>query len=129
MIVAQALNVHVTATTQQTILSYTPGATGLYRVNGHISVGNLTSNWIATWITYTDPHLGTPNAHFNNVTVGGPWTEILFGNTSTTKVTNASVATNPVTIQAAGGSPITIAYENGAGTPNDYVSIVIERLA
>lgn len=127
VIVAQALDVHVTATTNTTILAYTTGATGLYRISAHVSIGDTTGGGVKLEVTYTDPHLASPTALFANATSGAvspPYVIV----TNSVPATS-SVPTYPLTVYAANATAITVIYQNPNGVPNDYVTAIIERLA
>lgn len=128
-IVAQALDVHVTATTLQTILTYTAPADGLYRLNGHAQIGNSGVVSISFGVTYTEPHSGntdTPSfASPSHVDSGGG--PALINGISQTP--GSTLATDAMVIRAKAGTAITVTYQAGSGTVNDYVTVVVERLA
>ena len=124
IIVAQAIQVHVAATTLQTIINYTVPVTGLYRCSFYLSFGNGTSEHPVAQVKSTDPNLGTPTVSF----VAGNTGTFLDGS-ATFLASNTSVATSPITVYAAAGSAIQILYTDGAGTPNDYINALIERLS
>jgi hypothetical protein len=127
LIVAQALDVHVTTTTNQTILTFNVPVTGMYRANGHLSLNNGSSpQTILFGPSYTDPHLGTPIAYFSsNYAVA---TAPLMDGANNIVCSFVSIPTQSITIYAKGGTTISIKYQDPGGTPNDYVSAVIERL-
>ena len=124
VIVAQAINSHVTTTGSHAILSFTPSATGLYRVSGSGSYGNNTVQSIAIQVQYHDPNLATPTMNFYELGRG-----LFLNGASATLSPNTSLALAPMTIYAASGSAISCFYNDPPGTPNDFISFVIERLS
>ena len=123
VIVAQAVNVSVTATSQQTILSYTPTANGLYRVSAFYTFSNTgaTQN-LTIKVNYTDPNAGSPTFFFSDGSIvynahamGGPAT--------------SSLALLPVIIYASTSAAITCQTIDSANSPTDHATFLIERLA
>lgn len=123
VIVAQAINVAISATSTQTILSYTPPATGVYRVSAYYVFSNtgVTQN-LTIKVNWTDPDAGGPtfffsdgNFVYNAHAQGGPAT--------------SSLALLPTIIYAAAGSAITCQTIDSANTPSDHATFIIERLA
>lgn len=128
-IVAQALDVHVTSTTLHTILSYTAPATGMYRLSGHAQIGNSGVVSISFGASYTEPHTSnTDTPYFTSPShidgSGGP--SMINGLSQTP---GSTLATDAMVIRAKASTAITVTYQAGSGTVNDFVSVVIERLA
>ena len=129
VIVAQVLNTHITSTGDSTILTYAVPANGLYRINGHVSFGNGSSETgVIFRAAYTDPNLGTPSAFFMTAPQSGT-TPIFLNGSGGTVGANSSLTLSPLTVYAKAGTNILVHYDDNAGTPNDYVTAVIERLA
>lgn len=129
VIVAQAIDVHVTVTTLQTILSYTPSVTGLFRVSLHIEMGNTgAAQNITALVQYTEEHgSGTPLSYFaTGDTVSHAL--VLFDGSHAVGP-GGGQATMPQTIYALAGHAIIVDYLDPGGTPSDYISAIIERLA
>jgi hypothetical protein len=125
VIVAQALDVHVTATTSQQILLYTAPANGLYRASAWFHFGNgSTPHNVTLTISYFDPHSGS--GVYNFVTAENPPRA-----TSAISIASSpfSIPIMPVTFWAQGGQSIGVTYTDNGGTPNDYVTAIVERLA
>lgn len=122
VIVAQALNQHVTATTVQTIVNFTPSVTGLYRISGYVTLNNGTSGQLvqcqAVW-TDANTVLGFTGFFSSN---GTP----LSGSNS---FLNAGLSLSPLVVYASAGHPISLTYQDPANTPSDFISALIERLA
>ena len=125
VIVAQALDVHVTATTVQTIVSWTPPAAGLYRVSAAFTWANAVNTGVTLQLTWGDPHgSATAGSYFLRADTDG-----FLNNMSYIAPGPAATATLPITISAGTGAPIKVIFQDGAGTPNDFVSVLVERLA
>jgi hypothetical protein len=115
--------IHITTTTaQQTILSITAPATGMYRANLSIYVGGTTPATITAAAKYFSGNNNTNNPG-------------IFFSTSSGALNAFSIAaqgenaTEPVTFYAAATKTILIYYTNATATPNDFVSATIERLS
>lgn len=127
VIVAQAINVNVTVTTDQTILSFTPPATGLYRVSLWAEVHGTNNGNNVARVVYTDGN------QFNI------FSQFFFGsqNNQAPAVVNALAITKDQpfytaaeTIYASSTAAIVVHWQNSAaGTINDFVTALIERLA
>lgn len=122
VIVAQAIDVNVTATTQQTILTYAVTTTGLYRIGGHFSHGNTGPTAVTFQVQYTDPHLGSPTITFCD-------SNAVAGIFARSYAQNTTVSTFPMMMQCKTGTNVTVFYTDASGTPSDFVSVIIERLA
>lgn len=125
VIVAQAINQHVTSTTTQTILAYLVPTTGIYRVSLFFTLNNGTSGQsISATVSWTDPNTNAGAAHYLATIAGG--VTALGGSGS---VVNGSYATFTETFYASAGGYSFVTYTDPGGTPNDYVTAIIERLA
>lgn len=120
-IVAQALDVHVTATTLQTILTYTPNVTGLYRLSGAFNINNGTNGQKPIFEFNATSH-GVTNTRFF---VG----DLVTGLTGSNIYNNSYYSVLPAVVHLDAGQTLTVYYMDNANTPNDYVSVIVERLA
>ena len=129
VIVAQALDVQVTSTAAVTIVQFTPAANGVYRVSAYIYMGNGSNADVLAYVSFVDSHnsLAT-NAVFTNNNSYLATTPATLG-TATTSTTNAGLTSNPVVVYAKAGNAIQFVYQDRTGTPNDFVSGIIERLS
>lgn len=129
VIVAQALGVHVTATTQQTILSFTPPATGLYRVSFYGRLTGANPSVITAQALWTDPSdSSTQFSYFTLQTSSAGHPNPLTLDAASTPTGNVA-ASYPLFIYAKSGGTINVSYTNSTATPNDFVSAMIERLS
>jgi hypothetical protein len=126
VIVAQALSQAVTTTGDQTILTYTPPAVGLYRVSGYAHESNGSASNLTFRFTYQDPSAGgTTTAYFSWNTTGSP----AFLNAFAINFGTNLLFVSPITVYANTGTNIVVHWNNSAGTPSDHISVLIERLA
>ena len=124
-VVAQAVGVHVTATTLQTILTYTPAVSGRYRISGSFYMGNSANELITFGLSLTQ---------LNGGTIGGqhfilPGSTTSLDGSATTVGHGFEWSVQPYIYSVANSGPITISYQDPAGTPNDFVNVYIERLS
>lgn len=126
VIVAQALNTHVTVTTQQTILSYTPTVTGLYRINCGFFIHNTGTIKPSVGFSYTGGNDGVVDPVF--MALGGGTvmngSNQVFPNTGGTDFN-----VNTQTVTCAAGAAITCTFTDNVGTPDDHCTFIIERLS
>lgn len=114
-IVAAAEDIHITATSATTILSWTPTTDCYLLVASTFWANNGTSgNTISLYVTYTSPDAGTTATHYARTPSG------LYLN-GTTSVLNSVTTTLPQFIHPQGGTPVSVVYRDPANTPNDYV--------
>ena len=132
-IVAQTIRTNVTTTASQTILSFTPTASGLYRANGYVRFHNSASQSLTANISYNDPDDGATIIYFSTGDVfasgGNPVGPILLDGSNAVGTTVARLGLLSIPFYAAAGSAITCVYRDPGGSPNDFVSFIIERLA
>jgi hypothetical protein len=103
VVVAQVTNVHVTVTTQVTVLTYTPTVTGMYMVHTDLwNAGTINTSGSPFTASYTSGLTG-------GGTQGPGWV-------------------TTISMYAAAGQPITINYRNSNAGANDYLGVVITRL-
>lgn len=127
VIVAQAINTHVTATTLQTILNATAPATGVYSLSAMVSVQNAGTRTITLSPVYTDANTNAlAGGYF--FYPGGLASPILL-NGWTGASANQSIPTMPQTFYAKTGTAIQLVYQDSTGTPNDFVTGILTRLA
>ena len=130
VIVAQSYRVHVTTTALKQIISWTTAAAGIYRVSVTGSIGNATPEKIILTGTYADTDLGVIGFTFTDATAhGGVANPPNFNTVPATTWGSTNLSTFPIVIAAGAGSQIVVNYTNPGGTPNDFVSAIIERLA
>lgn len=125
VIVAQALRVNGTVSGIVTILSYAVVTSGVYRVSlaWHFANGTVPQT-VTLRCQWTDPDGGTPTSFFQT------------DESPSRTISNASIAASPfstalapMVISAASGANIVVSCTVGGGTPNDFYSAIIERLA
>jgi|GEM_PF-2050454 len=130
VIVAQVYAYYVNSTGPASPLVFTVPTQGLYRVTASFYVGNGTPEPIFFRVAYTAQTTGSvayaPLSAIPNQNVGTNYTPLLGGNGPT--FASGEYACLPVTFYAKAGTLINVQYQDGAGTPNDYVNVVIERL-
>lgn len=117
---------HVVATTQQTILSITPANTGVYRIGGYLRLNNgVSGNVLTARLSFNDPDAGGAT-NFNLYTINGSATSALNG---VNNFPNGGYSLTPYTFRHTGGQLLTVTYTDPTNTPNDFVTITMERLA
>lgn len=125
-IIAQVLRTVITDTSAHTILSFTIPANGVYRISGAIDDGNPTAN-------------NKPRITYNWLDTGGFADGGTAPSTSTAGFVNLDGAhTFPANFGAIGIMPIvaqmnagafSVVFQDTVATPNDTISIILERLA
>lgn len=121
VIVAQTINTHITNSTNTTVVTYTPGATGMYRVSMSIIVNGSVAAKPNAAVTWSDPIAGAGDVgSFVNATT------LLNGGNSFTPP--QGIATQPIIIYALAGQPIYLSYANSATNVSDYITAMVERL-
>ena len=117
----------VTATTQQTVLTYTPAVDGNYRAGLRARINNGTSpNALTAAVTFTDADTGgSVTQNFFGATAGGA--AVVFANGSNT-IGNGVLHCSSFSFKAKGGNAITIIYRDPTNTPSDKVSAFLEYL-
>jgi hypothetical protein len=126
VIVAQAIDVNVTTTAGTDICVFNATATGLYRVSASLQLNNGTSGQrLLIFTSFFDPNNGASQYVYNNGVVG---TQVGPFDGSATLFTNNFGAINSIIVYAQAGHPVKFTYQDQGGTPNDRVSVVIERL-
>jgi Concanavalin A-like lectin/glucanases superfamily len=124
VIVAQAINTSVTVTSQQTILSFTPAANGIYRVYWHVEMNGTANPIITVGISWQG------NSAFYNTDPAGMVSGTLQQMAAVTVLGTPNVAQGfPWMLYATTAQPIVVKYTNTKANPNDHVTVVIERLA
>lgn len=134
VVVARALNVHVTSTVNQVLILVDAPVQGLYRASVAGTYGNATGgqkiNVNCGWRSANGG--GVPTAHFLAFTGGiGVQGEYLDGTQATGMSTNNDFSCAPITFYSVGGvlQQMFVQYQDPGGTPNDYVTAIIERLS
>lgn len=130
VIVAQTVRQHVTTVGGNvTVLSFTPSATGLYRVNGYVVMQDTAARALGFIAQWTDPDSNFAGSQWLTG-VGG------VGGTTVQAFNNSNLWNNGIGFGAAStpfvakaGAGINVVYQHDTGTANDYVTAVIERLA
>ena len=125
-VVARVTDSHVTATTDQVALTFTPSVRGFYRASMYLYYSNSTPQKIIASVHWWDVHVGTFAANFFLEMLGGQW---LNGAQATTPGTNQGIALTPMPVYAEAGHAINVHFQDPGGVPNDYVTAIIERLA
>lgn len=129
LVVARALNVNVTVTADQTLITYNVPVRGVYRSNLYFMYQNATPQKVIASARWTDPDsIVTGLANF---ILGSPTSNVgqaLTGSQASSTGNNQACACLPVTFYAQGGGVATIHFQDGGGTPNDFVTAVIERI-
>ena len=125
VVVAQALAVQVTATTLQTILDYVVPVTGLYRVSVYFRLNNGTSpqNITCSFNWWDGSTVSSQSAFLT--TVGAS-----LGVLNAFSLANGAYNTYASPVYAAAATHhIQVLYRDAGGTPNDFVTAIIERMA
>lgn len=123
VIVGQVLNAVVTATTQQTLLSVTPAADGLYCAAASLVYANGSNSSVTLWVSYADPITGgNPKAIFN--TGSGRLNALAF----VASAGNA-LSCDMLSFYAQGGHPFLVQFTDNAGTPSDHITVTIWRVS
>lgn len=123
VVVARAVEVNISTTTLTAVLSYTPTAAGLFRICASFCCNNGGTNKPLLHIDNT----GGSHGQTSSVSMTSP-TGAVYDGSSTTVTANFDMATTPQVFYCAGGAAIILRYQNSTGTPNDFVSFVIEQL-
>ena len=117
----------VTATTQQTIVSFntTGGGDTTYRISGHVILNNgVSGNSISFKVSYTNSS-GTAITHSLPLLAPAGVT-VASGTNSFSNATFPALVT-PITAKT--GTTITITYQDPTNTPNDLVTAILEELS
>ena len=126
VIVAQALNVAVPTTGVHTILAFLPSAVGLYRISGYAQENNGSATTLTFSVQFQDPNAGgTSTEYFSWSTTSTP----AYLNALSVGAGGNLLSPPPIVIYANTGTNIGVQWNNSAGTPNDHISVIIERLA
>ena len=130
VVVARAYQVHVSAITNTTIVTYTTGAAGLYRISVYASIagtGNGTS--VTVHVAWTDAK------HATALNPAGPAVAVVAPSGSTLELISATnvgnpsfVAGIPLLVDAANATQISVSFQDNGGTPSDDVSAIIEYM-
>jgi hypothetical protein len=123
LIVAQVLHANVTVTTLLTLLTYAVPASGLYRISGMVfgnNGGTFKPGLFASVQGIDDA--GAFNFSLTNAT----GVQLNGVNIFVNLISQPLIAT---TFSAKTGTNMVITYQDNAGTPNDFVTVVIERVA
>ena len=122
-IVASVLDQHVTVTTQQTIISTTL-TPGVYELSGVVAVNDVTTPAaINVAFQYTDKvgsQIDHPLARTNNGAA------VMLDGTARAVPNSYNLITQSFEVVS---GTFTLTYTNSTGTPNDFVSMFIKRLA
>lgn len=135
VVVAQLVRSHVIATGLATLLTYAVTTTGVYRVSGYISLNNGSADpAISATVGSTDPDTSTATAEnfFTGkvpLSGGTAHSPTLLDGVATFGRNNSNIVLAPLLVAAVSGSNILCNYNDPTGTPSDFVSFIIERLA
>jgi len=132
IVVARVVDQHVTSTADALPINLSGVIQGLYRATVAGFYGNSTTGEkITVSVAYTSAHSGTPTMYF--MTYGGGVSsvvgEFLNGSQTTGMSTNTDFACAPIDFYVGAGGIIHFHYIDPAGTPNDYVTMLLTRLA
>lgn len=118
----------VAVTTQQTVLTFTPAANGLYMAMMRFRMNNGTSpQAITAAVSYTDPDANnTPSDPFAFVSGSSGAYLVAAG---VTNFANGVYIGQPVFVRAKASTAISLIYRDPAGTPADQVSGAIVQIA
>lgn len=120
-VVARVVAQHVTSTATQIIISYDVPATGVYRFSGYVNFGNTSNQMLDFEVDWWDGTDGVGQAH------------TLFDGTqrwngSNTITHGVHYGFDSYTVYAQTGHTILVFYTDPGGSPNDYVTAIIERV-
>lgn len=129
VVVAQALRTLVTVTTLQTILTFSIPANGLYRLSAALEIHNATASNKPTFnYQFTDASGAADTGSFYAEDPVSGNVRALNGGNCTFGANFGNVAISPEVSQMNAGT-LTVKYQSTVGTPNDTVSVLVERLA
>lgn len=132
IVAAHVLDQHVTSTADALPVNLSGVIQGLYRATVAGFYGNSTTGEkITVSVAYTSAHSGTPTMYFMTYGGGAPGVvgEFLNGSQTTGFTTNSDFACAPIDFYVGAGGIIRVHYIDPAGTPNDYVTVLIQRIA
>lgn len=131
-VVAKNINLHVTSTADALPVDLSGVIQGLYRATAAGTYGNSTTGQkITVSVAYTSANGGgTPTQYFMTYGGGiGVQGEFLNGSQATGMTTANDFACAPIEFYVAAGGIIRFHYIDPGGTPNDYVTMLLTRLA
>ena len=132
IVVARVIDQHVTSTADALPINLSGVIQGFYRATVAGFYGNgTTGEKITVSVAYTSAHSGTPTMYFMTYGGGAPGVvgEFLNGSQTTGMTTSTDFACAPIDFYAGAGGIIRFHYIDPAGTPNDYVTMLLTRLA
>ena len=134
MNVASPTEFNVTTTVlQNPLYQFTVPVQGFYRVSGHLYKHAGANSYVLLRVEYPGVHSGAPVLDsFMSISGGSGITNVmaLQGSSSAAQLPDGEYGLyGPTFLAAYGTTHINIAYQDVSGTPNDYIYIVIERLA
>ena len=124
VIVAQVINTHITTTGAHTILTYTIPAAGLYRFSSTVYNGTGATQRPSILATYTGGNSAAGSGSNLTSPLGGP-----FDGTTTALVAGTDFPLLPQVIYLKAATNFVFQYTSGAATPNDNISVILERLS
>lgn len=128
VIVAQTIEQHVTTTAPTNVMAYTPTTAGLYRISGCVEYnGSGGSAALVLIVGYGSPNIGGFNYPLAGLPFSGSATPELFSTFSW--ASGKSYPVLPATIFAKAGTAFNVTYTSPNATPNDWITIIIERLS
>jgi len=102
---------------------------GLYEFKLHFTYRNATPQKVVASAKFFDPTLATTSfAYFMLNSPSSNAGQILNGSQATNTGNNQSCACAPIVAYAEAGQFISVHFQDGGGTPNDVVSVVIQRI-
>lgn len=122
--VQTSIRQHITSTGLTNIISFSAPITGLYRISANFNKRNATSAAVTFEFTYTDPDDSSSHTIHLSADIAGTYTNFAGSTTVGSAVAHCFVVEFPATVS----TTISCQYNDPSGTPNDFVSAVIECL-
>ena len=102
---------------------------GLYRFSLHFAYRNATPQKVVAFAKYVDPAITTTQANFVLVYPSSNAGQVLNGSQASTIGNNQSCVCVPIEAWCEAGQFIAVHFQDGGGTPNDVINVLIQRIA
>jgi len=128
-IVSKSLLNVVSATTDQLLATVVAAAPGMYQFNLYFTYRNATPAKVTAFARWKDKSLATTGVgYFTLAGPSGNAGQVLNGSQATTTGNNQACACYPIIAYAETGDNLNVHFQDPSGTPNDVVSVVIQRI-
>lgn len=124
--VVRKIDDQVIAVTTETLLtSLTVPADAWYRISYSFNYSNPTPQKVIAKVSWTDPSAGGAAQNYFQDNFQG---QLLSGSQTTAMANNQMVTCAPIPLRVKSGTTFGVYFQDPGGTPNDKVSLLIERL-